>query len=185
LKTFKEFIKADDEAAHAKELNESSDKFVLVPAQQRKWNRSDAAEKDYKCNECGHTFRTTLDAMKRHSAEHASGNIVGVYKVYGASEGLRPTEHQIRSDGTATPFGSFYCAVIPEKFRSVDGFLKCDVCEKGKIPYFDTWDSKKRGRAVANFKNHYSTHLLAAERRELRRDLNQENNLQGDGDNGG
>ena len=160
-------IELEKDAAHADALNDSAGRFELVakgadfldPRGSGCNTNTGQLDNKYKCLDCGYVFRTNLDAMKRHAAEHDSGNVVCVYKnkdPKNAGEFYRPSGHRVnRQTGRAESDGNFFCALVPDKFKSVDGHLTCDLCQKCQIKFSEEWPAKKQACSVAHFKRHY------------------------------
>ena len=96
-----------------------------------------------------------------------------------AGEFFRPSQHRLdRNTRRGYPDGRFYCAIIPEKFKTVEGQLTCDQCDKCQIKFSEDWPSKKQAYAVAGFKRHFARFHLnqdAAEEEQIE-DQNEDGN---------
>ena len=69
----------------------------------------------------------------------------------------RPSQHRLdRNTRKGHADGRFYCAIVPDKFKTVEGQLTCDQCDKCQIQFCEEWPSKQQAYAVANFKRHYA-----------------------------
>ena len=168
LSTFEKDVEAEKESAHDEALARSAGRFELVakgedflhPVALVPGSNNACPDNKYKCLDCGYEFRTNLDAMLRHSAEHDSGTIVCIHKndaALNAGEFFRPSQHRLdRNTRRGHADGRFYCAIVPDKFKTVEGQLTCDQCDMCRIKFSEDWPSKQQAYAVAGFKRHYA-----------------------------